>query len=222
MGGVAASGGYWIASTADEIWASPTTITGSIGVFGVIPTLENSLSKLGLHSDGYGTTTMAESLQIDRPLNPLTARVIQQGVEFTYQEFLRLVSEGRKSTPAAIDHIAQGRVWTGAHAKQLQLVDQLGELDDAVAAAAKLAKVSDYSTDFLEPILSPSEKFLHNLSERTEGILIRSLAPSSLSSSPLWALLNRLIPATAIAQWQTLNDSHHVYVTCWECSYRIN
>ena len=222
MGGVAASGGYWIASTADEIWASPTTITGSIGVFGVIPTLEDSLSKLGLHSDGYGTTMMAESLQIDRPLNPLTARVIQQGVEFTYQEFLRLVSEGRNSTPVAIDHMAQGRVWTGAHAKQLQLVDQLGELDDAIAAAAKLAKVSDYSPDFLEPILSPSEKFLHNLSERTEGIVSRSFATSSLSGSPLWTLLNRLIPATTIAQWQTLNDSHHVYVKCWECSYRIN
>ena len=92
MGGVAASGGYWIATSANEIWAAPTTITGSIGVFGVVPTLENTLSKYGMHSDGYSTTALADAMQLDRPMNPLAARVMQQGVEFTYGEFLRLVA----------------------------------------------------------------------------------------------------------------------------------
>ena len=208
MGGVAASGGYWIASSANEIWASPTTITGSIGVFGVIPTLENTLGKYGIHSDGYSTTALADAMQLDRPMNPLAARVLQQGVEFTYQEFLRLVAAGRKRSPETIDRIAQGRVWTGAHAKNLGLVDHLGELDAAIAAAASLAKVEKYEPDYYEPELGTWETLLKDFG--TESMLPRSTAKILHAISQLPAM-------QSLASLQLLNDPNHVYVQCWEC-----
>ncbi len=209
MGGVAASGGYWIAAGANEIWASPTTITGSIGVFGVVPTLENTLSRIGVHSDGYSTTALGEAAQLDRPINPMAARVLQQGVEFTYQQFLQLVAHGRKRSLESIDKIAQGRVWTGAHAKTIGLVDHLGELDDAIAAAARLAKVDKFKPDFIQPELSPWETFKQELFNNT------------LLSSPTltrWSQLLASIPAWH--QLKTLtqfNDPNHIYVRCWEC-----
>ncbi len=212
MGGVAASGGYWIAASADEIWASPVTITGSIGVFGVIPTFENSFSKLGAHSDGYSTTVLADAMQLDRPMNPMAARVIQQGVEFTYQEFLRLVAIGRNSTPEAIDNIAQGRVWAGSHARQLDLVDQLGGLDDAIGAAARLAKLTDYDTDFIEPELSPMETLLQPFSSS-------SLLPQQLRSA--LKLLAQIPAVKALQEIQNLNDPNHLYVKCEACSLSI-
>lgn len=213
MGGVAASGGYWIASSANEIWASPTTITGSIGVFGVIPTLENALGKYGIHSDGYSTTALADAMQLDRPMNPLAARVIQQGVDFTYGEFLRLVATGRQRTPDAIDKIAQGRVWTGAHAKTLGLVDHLGELDAAIAAAAALAKVEKYEPDYVEPELSPWEALLQDFSAE-------SLLPNS--AIRLLETFSRIPALHNIYALQLFNDPNHVYVQCWECNPKIN
>ena len=208
MGGVAASGGYWIAATADEIWASPVTITGSIGVFGVIPTLENTLGKIGLHSDGYSTTALADALHLDRPMNPLAARVLQQGVDFTYSEFLRLVATGRERSPEAIDRIAQGRVWTGSHAQKIGLVDRVGELEDAISAAAGLAKVEKYEPDFFEPAMSPWEKLVQDFSAS-------SLLPGQARQA-LAALLQ--LPAIrSLGTLQTLNDPQHVYAQCWEC-----
>jgi protease-4 len=208
MGGVAASGGYWIASSADEIWASSTTITGSIGVFGVIPTLEQTLGKYGIHSDGYSTTALADAMQLDRPMNPLAARVIQQGVEFTYGEFLRLVATGRKRTPEAIDLIAQGRVWTGAHAKTLGLVDHIGELDAAIAAAASLAKVEKYEPDYYEPELNTWESLLRDFNAN-------SLLPDSVVQ--LLKVVSQIPALRNLASLQLFNDPNHVYVQCWEC-----
>ncbi len=212
MGGVAASGGYWIASSANEIWAAPTTITGSIGVFGIVPTLENTLSKYGIHSDGYSTTALADAMQLDRPMNPLAARVIQQGVEFTYGEFLRLVATGRKRSPEAIDRIAQGRVWTGAHAKTLGLVDHIGELDAAIAAAASLAKVEKYEPDYYEPALNKWESLVQDFS--TKSLLPRSVVQLLQTASQLPAL-------RGLASLQLLNDPNHIYVQCWECGVAI-
>ncbi|HQQ64098.1 MAG TPA: signal peptide peptidase SppA [Pseudomonadales bacterium] len=212
MGGVAASGGYWIAASADEIWASPTTITGSIGVFGVIPTFENTLSRIGAHSDGYSTTALADAMQVDRPMSELTARVMQQGVDFTYQQFLQLVSHGRNTTPQAIDAIAQGRVWTGAHAKELHLVDHTGELDDAIAAAARLAKLKDYQPDYMEPELSPFETLLQDFSAS-------SLLPAQWRAA--LATLAKLPAMKALADLQMLNDPNHIYVQCWQCRASI-
>lgn len=210
MSGVAASGGYWIAASANEIWASAATITGSIGVFGIVPTLENTLSRWGVHSDGYSTHALADigAQQIDRPISPMAARVLQQGVEFTYNNFLQVVAAGRKRTPEAINNIAQGRVWTGRRAHQLGLVDHIGELDDAIAAAARLAKLTQYEPNFLEPELSPWESFK------------RELFSVSLLPKPLvqWAQVLAHLPALQnLNTLQRFNDPNHLYVRCWEC-----
>lgn len=148
MGPVAASGGYWIAATADEIWAAPATITGSIGIFGMVPTYENTLDKLGIHTDGVGTTPLAGAFNITRPMSDLTKDIIQQSIESGYEQFINLVAEGRNMTPEAVDKIAQGRVWAGVDAKELGLVDHLGGFDAAVNAAANAAGLEDYSVVF--------------------------------------------------------------------------
>jgi protease-4 len=143
MAGMAASGGYWIAAGADEIWATPTTITGSIGVFGVFPNLAEGLDSLGIHSDGVGTTAIAGGLRPDRPLPQVVADVLQAGVDHVYETFLDIVSKGRHLQPEKTAQLAEGRVWSGSDAKQLGLVDHLGDLDQAVAAAARRAGLED-------------------------------------------------------------------------------
>ncbi|MFT5575888.1 MAG: protease-4, partial [Bermanella sp.] len=165
MGSAAASGGYWIAANADEIWATPATITGSIGIFGAFPTIEQSLAKLGVFTDGIATTNIAGGLRPDRPLNPVVQRALQSGIEHGYRQFLNVVAEGRDMLPEQVDKIAQGRVWTGVDAKQLGLVDQLGGLDDAVAAAASLAGMTSYRRMWVEPTLPPMQALLAHLLE---------------------------------------------------------
>ena len=141
MGSLAASGGYWISTASDEIWASPSTITGSIGIFGMFPTVEKPLAKyLGVRVDGVGTTRFA-GIRPDRPLPAEVGRIIQLVVEKGYEDFLARVSEARKLTRDDVDRIARGRVWSGADAKERKLVDKLGGLKDALAAAADLAKL---------------------------------------------------------------------------------
>jgi protease-4 len=145
-------------------------------------------------------------------MNPLAARVLQQGVDFTYGQFLKLVSKGRKSTPEAIDQIAQGRVWTGAHAHRLGLVDHLGELDDAIGAAARLAKIEKYEPDYIEPELGPWETLLQDFSAS-------SLLPPATQHllTKLATTLARLPALRAISELQLFNDPNHLYVRCWEC-----
>ena len=164
MGSVAASGGYWIATPADEIWAQPTTITGSIGVFGLMGNVDRGLNSIGIHTDGLGTTAIAGGLRSDRPLSPELAKMFQMGVDDTYREFIDHVSEGRKMDPVRADQLAQGRVWSGVDAKKLGLVDELGDLKAAVKAAAKRAGVAgDYRRVSIEPKMDFSEFFLENL-----------------------------------------------------------
>lgn len=163
MGSVSASGGYWIAANADEIWATPTTITGSIGVFGILPTFEQSLAKIGIHSDGIGTTELSDFMHIDRPLSPLAANVIQQNVEHIYRKFINLVAEGRNTMPELIQPVAQGRVWSATDALEYGLVDQLGYLNDAIAAAAKRANLTEYNIKPIEKKLSPFEQLMFEL-----------------------------------------------------------
>ena len=143
MGSVAASGGYWIAAGADEVWASPSTLTGSIGIFAAVPTIDRALTKLGVYSDGVGTTKVADALYITRPMNETAARAFQFNIERGYQRFINLVADGRQMTTEAVDDIAQGRVWIGADAAKIGLVDKLGNLEQAIASAAKLAKLDD-------------------------------------------------------------------------------
>ena len=145
MSSVAASGGYYIAMDADEIWASPATLTGSIGVFAVFPTVERTLGKFGVTIDGVGTTPLADSLRLDRTLHDQAKEILQSSVEHAYSVFVGNVATARKKSFDDIDAVAQGRVWAGADAAQHGLVDHLGSYKDALNAAAKLAKLGkDY------------------------------------------------------------------------------
>ena len=153
MGNVAASGGYWMAMAADEVWASPATITGSIGVFGMLPTFGATLDKIGVHTDGFGTTEMAGKLRLDVPLDPGIARVFQSSVERTYRQFIQLVSDARGIDDLEkVDALAQGRVWTGEQALESGLVDKTGTFQDAIEASARIAGLgSDYQIEWIEP-----------------------------------------------------------------------
>jgi protease IV len=143
MGTVAASGGYYIAMDADRIVAAPTTITGSIGVFAVIPTFQRTLDKIGVTSDGFGTTRLAGQSEVDRELGPEAKQILQASVEHSYRVFVEHVARARDRRPEEIDSIAQGRVWTGADARAAGIVDALGGVDEAIAEAAKLAGLED-------------------------------------------------------------------------------
>src|SRR5690349_1887870 len=158
MGDLAASGGYYIASSADEIWAHPATITGSIGIFGAIPTFQNTLRKIGVNVDGVGTTNLSGQLRIDRPMGEDAKVLLQSFIERGYEEFLAHVAEGRNKTRDEVHAIAQGRVWIGTDAKNNGLVDQLGLFEQAVKSAAKHANLTgDYDVERIEPELSWAE-----------------------------------------------------------------
>ena len=153
MGNVAASGGYWVAPPADFIYAEPSTVTGSIGVFGVLPSFQGTLEKLGVGADGIKTTPLSGEPDLLRGPSPEVNQLIQSGVESIYRRFLTIVSESRRKSPAEVDAIAQGRVWDGGTARQLGLVDGFGGMDDAVAKAGQLAKIDATSRTvrYLDP-----------------------------------------------------------------------
>lgn len=139
MSGTAASGGYWIAMNADRIFAHQSTITGSLGVFGIVPTYAKPLADIGIHTDGLGTTPLAGALRGDRPMQPQIRRILQSGVDNIYDEFVQKVADARGMSVEAVDKIAQGRVWSGSDARRIGLVDRIGGLDTAVTSAAELA-----------------------------------------------------------------------------------
>lgn len=141
MGSLAASGGYWVSTPGDVIFAEPNTITGSIGIFGIIPTFENTLAKIGVTSDGVKTTPLTGQPDVYAGTNEAVDRVLQSTIEQGYRRFVGLVSQSRKMTPQRVDEIGQGRVWDGGTARQLGLVDRFGNLSDAVAEAAKRANL---------------------------------------------------------------------------------
>jgi protease-4 len=209
MAGAAASGGYWISATADEIWAAPSTITGSIGIFGIMPTFENSLSAIGVSRDGVGSTALAGGLDALGGLSEPIGRIVQANVENGYTRFLNLVARGRDMLPEDVDKIGQGRVWSGRRALELRLVDGLGHLDDAVAAAAKRAGVEKYNVRYIEKPLSPREQLL---AEIADGL---GFAPVSEL-----AAVRRLIDAAASSA-RLLDDPGHVYGVCSICSITL-
>jgi len=215
MGSVAASGGYWMAMASDEVWATPTTITGSIGVFSAFPTLEQSLSNVGIHTDGLATTELAGALRLDRELSPLAAGVLQQGVNHVYQQFLALVAEARNSTPAQVNQIAQGRVWTGNAALQLGLVDQLGSLSDAINAAAKRADLSQFEVEEVRKPLTPSEQFAQQLAQEFNA----TIALDTSKISWLTSLNTVLAPLTQhlSPQQQVWLDARAIQASCVGC-----
>lgn len=167
MGNVAASGGYWVAMGANEVWAYPSTITGSIGVIGFFPTFEETLGKIGIHTDGVGTTPLAGALRADRAMTDELRHVLSGFIDASYQEFLALVAEGRQMSVEQVHEIAQGRVWTGQQALDRGLVDHLGGLEDAIDAAARIAGLGeDYVVSYVEPELEPWQQFLTQMGAR--------------------------------------------------------
>ena len=177
MSSTAASGGYYIAMDADEIWANPATITGSIGVFGIVPTFERSLSKLGVSTDGVGTTSISGALRMDRAMSETARQVYQLAIQHEYTQFVDLVANARNRSYDDIDLIAQGRVWAANDARQRGLVDQLGLLEDAVKAAAARAQLGDqYSEEYLDEELSWRQVLAHQVN-MLSGRLTHVLMP---------------------------------------------
>ena len=193
MGDLAASGGYWISMNADRIYADPSTITGSIGIFGLIPTIPRALDKIGVHTDGVGTTRFAGAFDITRPLDPQVGNVIQSVIDKGYRDFTGRVAKARGRSVEEIDAIARGRVWSGSQAKERGLVDQFGGLEDAVAdvaTRAKLGKPVDYDVRYIERPATPFERFFARLAQnRVTGAWLRD---SSLAQ----ALLAHALPQT--------------------------
>jgi protease IV len=211
MGAVAASGGYYIAADADEIWATPSTITGSIGVFAAFPTFEELMGRAGIHTDGVGTTDLAGSLRPDRPLNPELVEALNSGVEFAYKTFVDIVAQGRDMQPADVDPLAQGRVWSSADALRSGLIDKVGTLEDAIAAAAARANIEDYHVEYVELPLSPRDMLLKQLANR-----VGSLNGWAASASAALSVL--LGPVRDAAQeLANLQDPRHLYVRCLAC-----
>jgi protease-4 len=212
MSTYAASGGYYISAAANQIYASPTTLTGSIGVFSVVPTFQRTLDKLGVKVDGIGTTPLAGEMRIDRPLSAAVRQILQSSVDHAYAEFLRRVGEGRKKTVEDVDKIAQGRVWAGIDAQRIGLVDHLGGLKDATDAVARLAGLgSDYQVQYIEPELNLREQLLMQL--RSEALSLGRMAGLIAPRSDLDRALDPLLEqARAIAK---LNDPRGLYAYCW-------
>lgn len=209
MGSVAASGGYWISMAADEVWASPTTITGSIGIFAMLPDLSGPMTRLGLAVDGIGTTPLSGGLDPRRPLDPQVANVLQQTIEHGYKRFLGLVGKSRKMSVEAVDEVAQGRVWLGSQAKEKGLVDKLGGLDSALKAAAARAGLKEYDVSYVEKALSPRDQLLAKLLDNGDESELAMAKPSVVELT----LAKIRTELEALALW---NDPGHIYLHC-EC-----
>ncbi|NOI66345.1 signal peptide peptidase SppA [Vibrio sp. 99-8-1] len=213
MSSVAASGGYWISMNADRIIAQPTTLTGSIGIFSVITTFEKSLNELGVYSDGVGTTPFS-GVGITRGISEQAGQAIQLGIENGYQRFISLVSDSRNLAIEKVDAVAQGRVWTGFDAMSAGLVDQMGDFDDAISAAAELANMEEYNLYWVEEPLSTTEQFLQELTDNiriTTGIDITQHLPEALVP-----LSKQVIADSELLS--TLNDPKGFYSVCLTCS----
>jgi len=218
MGSVAASGGYWISMGADEIWASPTTITGSIGVGATFPTFSRSLDQLGVHVDGLGTTSLAGQANPLRELGPDINELIQQMIQHTYAEFIGQIADFRSKELAEVDAVARGRVWIATDAQAHGLVDELGGLDDAIASAAELADLAedDYRTEYVEKELSFTEllalEFVHVV-----GPAVRILDVGPHVPDTLQRLIDIAVEPFRLVD--LLNDPRDLYVYCF-CDIR--
>ncbi|HIA5522153.1 TPA: signal peptide peptidase SppA [Salmonella enterica] len=213
MGGMAASGGYWISTPANYIVASPSTLTGSIGIFGVINTVENSLSSIGVHSDGVSTSPLAD-ISMTKALSPEVQQMMQLSIEYGYKRFITLVADARKRTPEQIDKIAQGHVWTGEDAKANGLVDSLGDFDDAVAKAAELAKLKQWHLDYYQDEPTVLDMVMDSMTGSVRAMLpeaIQAMLPAQLVSAA----------NTVKAEGDKLaafNDPQNRYAFCLTCA----
>ena len=215
MSGYAASGGYYIAAPADEIWASPATLTGSIGIFAIVPTVDKTLGKVGVSVDGVGTTPLSGQLRIDRPLGEEVRAFLQSQISRGYDEFVARVARGRNKTREQIDAIAQGRVWAGTDAHRVGLVDHIGSFDDAVKAAARRAKLTDYAADFIEPELTWAQQLVLQLRDTARVSFLAGPDERALSQ-----LARRFDPVTReVAKLSRFSAPNRLYAYCF-CEVR--
>ncbi|EAC1130862.1 signal peptide peptidase SppA [Salmonella enterica subsp. enterica] len=213
MGGMAASGGYWISTPANYIVASPSTLTGSIGIFGIINTVENSLSSIGVHSDGVSTSPLAD-ISMTKALSPEVQQMMQLSIEYGYKRFITLVADARKRTPEQIDKIAQGHVWTGEDAKANGLVDSLGDFDDAVAKAAELAKLKQWHLDYYQDEPTVLDMVMDSMTGSVRAMLPEAI--QAIVPAPLVSAAN-----TVKAEGDKLaafNDPQNRYAFCLTCA----
>lgn len=214
MGSVAASGGYWISASADQILAEPTTITGSIGVIGAFMTFEKAADWAGVHGDGVGTTALAGAFDPLRPIHPEFADILQQSVENVYDRFVNLVATSRDIPESRVREIAEGRVWSAPDALEIGLVDSLGDLDDAINAAAKLAGMDTWNVNYFEKERSPFDQFIQELQGSVSvifGLEDVEAAQPSIGTKLVHEVVRDLKPVLE------MNDPNHIYVICEAC-----
>ena len=207
MGNVAASGGYWISANAHEIWASHNTITGSIGIFGIMPTINRALDKIGINSDGVKTSSIDLSGDVTQPLDPALSRIMQKEIEYGYERFLSLVSEARGMAIQEVDEIAQGRVWAGSTALELGLVDNLGNLNEAIERAAQIAELNDFITYYPTQKLDWRQQLIESFSSGLK-LLIPEVIRENL-------ILKESI--NSLKEIDRFNDPKGLYVRCENC-----
>lgn len=213
MGGMAASGGYWISTPANYIIASPSTLTGSIGIFGVINTVENTLDSIGVHTDGVSTSPLAD-ISTTKALPPEVQQMMQMSIENGYKNFLGLVAHSRNKTPEQIDQIAQGHVWTGTDAKANGLVDAMGDFDDAVAKAAELAKLKDAKLSWYQD----DPNFMDLLFSQMD-VSVRAALPETLKAwlpAPMVDVMASMRNQPGL--FDNLNDPQNRYAMCLTCA----
>ena len=213
MGNVAASGGYWVSTAATTVFAEPSTITGSIGVFGVLPSFQGTLQKLGIGADGVKTTPLSGEPDLLTGPSPEAAQLVQMGVESIYRRFLGIVAQARGKTPDQIDAIAQGRVWAGGPAHQIGLVDRFGNLDDAIAEAARLANLGDErGVTYLERPTSLSASLMRLFRDGSDGDSAdNSDALAALGARARVDLIDQILDARSILEGPAIQ------VRCLEC-----
>ena len=218
MGSVAASGGYWISMAADEIWASPTTLTGSIGVGATIATFPRTLAALGVHVDGIGTTQLSGAFETTRPMSDTVKGLLRESVKNTYAEFISKVAEHRSRPLEQIEASAQGRVWVGTDALDRGLVDHLGTMADALKSAAALAKLTEgrYSVEYVEPDVSFSERVAMSFATGAVPMVDKAFAPPRWTALVSQAVESALEPLAFVQRW---NDPRGVYAYCF-CDVR--
>ena len=203
MGDLAASGGYWISMNADRIYADPSTITGSIGIFGMFPNFTRTLDKIGVHTDGVSTTRIAGAFDVTRPLDPQVGRVVQAVIDKGYADFTGKVADARGKSVEQVDEVARGRVWSGAQAKERGLVDEMGNLGQAITDAAGRAELEQdkYQVVYVDKPATPFAQFLTGLAgSRLGAVLLRD---SDLAR----VLLERALPAEAGAQLRFVENA---------------
>ena len=208
MGGMAASGGYWISTASDYIVASPNTITGSIGIFGIVPTFENSLSHIGVYNDGVSTSPLANR-SLTQNLSSEMNQFIQMNIDNGYHTFISLVAKARNMTTEQVDNIAQGQVWLGSEGSKNGLVDKLGDFDDAIEMAATLANISDYQIDW----------------QKQEGNWLNAFYSDMIAMMPKSTaeVLFEQIPEVKqlkqqVSFWDKFQDGQNRYIYCLNCA----